>query len=161
MSDASPMDFPFSREEFREGFPEIRRLVLEEWPNLDAEALDATEGRVDAVLELVVSATQHSRVLVRKHLAEIAEVAGVQANGIEERLVRLLHYLEDKAEPVGREAQRLASDVRDRGEQVGRQVATKVHDAEDTMKDNLWVSLMAALGLGLVAGLIVGLTRGR
>jgi hypothetical protein len=29
------------------------------------------------------------------------------------------------------------------------------------MKDNLWVSLIAALGLGVLAGLVMGLTRGR
>jgi hypothetical protein len=30
-----------------------------------------------------------------------------------------------------------------------------------TLKDNLWVSLIAAMGLGVLAGLIAGLTRGR
>jgi Na+/H+-dicarboxylate symporter len=36
-----------------------------------------------------------------------------------------------------------------------------VEEAEATMKDNLWVSLIAALGLGVLAGLVMGLTRGR
>lgn len=152
---------PFSPEGFTAAFPQIRPLVLDQWPEVDADALDGTEGDPDAVVVLVADATQHTKALVRKQLGELAEVAGVDASGIEARLVRLLHYLEGKAEPVAGEAKRLADTVRERGEDVGKQVAGKVHEAEDTMKDNLWMSLLAALGLGLVAGLLVGLTRGR
>ncbi len=160
MSDAA-LTFPFSEDAFRGSFSEVARLICEEWPKVDREALDATEGDPQKVLDTVVAATGHSKVLVRKHLGEIAEVAGVDASGIEARLVRLLHFLEDKADPIGQEAQRLAGQVRDRGVSVGKTVAGSVHEAEGTMKDNLWVSLIAAMGLGVLAGLIAGMTRGR
>ena len=160
MSDTT-LQFPFSEEAFRSNFGEVRRLVLEEWPQVDSDALETTEGDPHEVITLITTTTGHSRVLVRKHLAEIAEVAGVEASGLEARLVRLLHYLEDRAEPVGQEAKRVATQMRDQGEKVGRQVAGTVHEAEDKMKENLWVSLLAAMGLGVLAGLLVGLTRGR
>ncbi|MFT6159514.1 MAG: hypothetical protein ACJAZO_000482 [Myxococcota bacterium] len=160
MSDAT-LSFPFSEDAFRGSFAEVARLICEEWAAVDRETLDATEGDPQKVLDVVVAATGHSKVWVRKHLAEIAEVAGVDASGIEARLVRLLHFLEDKADPIGQEAQRLAGQVREHGVSVGKTVAGSVEEAEATMKDNLWVSLIAALGLGVLAGLVMGLTRGR
>lgn len=160
MPDAA-LAFPFSEDAFRGAFTEVSRLICEEWPQIGREALDETDGDAQKVLELVVGVTGHSKVMVRKHLGEIAEVAGIEASGIEARLVRLLHFLEDKADPIGQEAQRLAGQVRDRGVSVGKSVADSVQEAEGTMKDNLWISLITALGLGVLAGLIVGLTRGR
>lgn len=160
MADAT-LVFPFSEDAFRGNFREVSRLVVQEWPEVDAEALAATEGDPHDVLSVVVEATGHTKVLVRKHLAEIAEVAGVESAGLEARLVRLLHFLEDTADPVGKEAQRIAGQVRDQGERVGKRVAGSVQDAGDTVKENLWVSLLAALGLGMLAGLVLGLTRGR
>jgi hypothetical protein len=156
------LDLPFDADGFTAAFAEhIRPLILEEWPEVDAAALDATGGEPQAVIRAIAAATQHSKVLIRKQLAELAEVAGVGATGLEGRLLRVLHYLEGKASPVQEGAEKLVEDLRERGASVGKQVGRKMQDAEGTLKENLWVTLLGALGLGLLVGLIVGLSRGR
>jgi ElaB/YqjD/DUF883 family membrane-anchored ribosome-binding protein len=161
--------FPFSREMFVGAFDEIKPLLLEEWPELDAASLDAIDGDPDEVVELVAKQTQHSKTLVKKHLAEIAEVVGVDAATLEQRLVRLLHLLEAKVGPVQDRvrdttdrAKTAFEDFEDEGKRLLGEVKDSVPRAEEKLRENIWVSLFAALGLGLLLGLIVGLSgRGR
>ena len=60
-------------------FPALRPLICEEWPEVDAKALEATEGDYEKVVALVTSSTEHSKTLVRRHLAEIVQVANEDA----------------------------------------------------------------------------------
>lgn len=165
---SNTFEFPFSNEGFAASFDRIKPLIREEWPAIDEEALDATEADPAKIVALVADRTEHSKALVRKHLGEIAEVAGVGAANFEQRLVRLIHLLEEKAEPVQqgvanarKQATKLVHDVEERGGQLIDEVKQTVPKAEEKMKDNLWTSLLAALGVGVLLGLIVGLTRGR
>lgn len=160
--------YPFSIQGFRDAFDAVRPLVLAEWPEVDAKSLDATEADPDKVVALVAEKTQRSKALVRKHLAEIAEVAGVDARGLEGRVLRLIHALESKLEPVqetlGRtqeSAKAALETLEARGKHVVSDVKKAGEDVEDALKNNIWRSLFAALGVGVLVGLVLGLTRGR
>lgn len=160
--------YPFSIQGFRSAFDAVRPLVLAEWPELDPARLDETGADPDQIVSLVTSTTQHSKALVKKHLAEIAEVAGVDARGIEGRMLRLIHALEGKLEPVqetlGRTQEKAMAAVHEL-EAHSRHVVADVKkagaDVEDTLKSNIWRSLFGALGIGVLIGLVLGLTRGR
>ena len=97
---AAPYDFAFDRDAFAAAFTQkIQPLVVDEW-GLEADAVAETGGDPDKVIALVVSKTESSKALARKHLTEIVEVAGVKARGIEARLQALIGKLEDATAPV-------------------------------------------------------------
>ncbi len=159
---------PFDPTAFRSAWPELRRMCLEEWPAVKPEALDATEGDPNRVIDAIAAATDHTRARVRKHLGELSEVAGVGASGLEAKLVRLLHRLEAQAEPMVDGAARarekaaaIAAHIEAAGRDAINDVKEVVPQAEEKMRENLWTSLLAALGVGLILGLIVGLSRSR
>lgn len=154
-------EFPFSREGFASAWGDVRSLLMEEWPQLDQARLDATEADPDKVVDLVTKSTDHSKALVRKQLGEIAEAAGVGAKGIEQRLVRLLHKLEQASEPVVTGAQKTVQQLGERGQVIVDNAQQVAGRAEEKVKEHPWTALLAALGVGLLLGLLVGLTRGR
>lgn len=163
--------FTFQEEDFRESWAEIEPLVQQEWPQLDATALASTNGDPEAVVGLLAEGTDHTRTLLRRQLAEIADAAGV-GGGLEARLSRFLRRLESESATVAeqaREARERAEDVLDgartRGgqlaEELRREATERVPDVEDRIKTNLWTSLLAALGIGVILGMLVGGGRGR
>ncbi|MFT4977555.1 MAG: ElaB/YqjD/DUF883 family membrane-anchored ribosome-binding protein [Myxococcota bacterium] len=178
--------FDFDRVAFVRAFADrVSPLVIEEW-DLDEEAVAQTEGDPDQLVALVVAKTDSSKALARKHLTEIAEVAGVKARGLEARLVGLISRLEKATAPVQERvartqeafherAARTGEALQDRatrtgealrelseqGQHVIEEVRQAVPQAEEKVKENLWTALLAALGVGLLLGLVVGLSRGR
>ncbi len=158
----------FDPQDFKASWEVLRPLVLEEWPAVDSGKLDATSGDAEAVVEVVAEATEHTRTLVRQQLGELAGVAGLGQSALEQRLLRLITHLENEGERFSdraREARDQAGKVLDEAREQGRVVVDKVKErvpeAEETLKDNIWTALLSALGLGLLFGLIVGLSRGR
>ena len=65
-------------------------------------------------------------------------------NNIEKRLNAIIENLEAKSREI-----------------VGRVKEDVLPQAEAKVRENLWTSLLTALGLGLVLGLLIGLTSGR
>jgi len=178
--------FDFDRAVFTAAFAEkVQPLVIDEW-GLDPEAVAATGGDPDQLVTLVTEKTDSSKALARKHLSEIAEVAGVKVRGLEARLQGLIGRLEAATGPVGERAaqtqealraraaetqaaihdraartQEALRELTEQGQHVIEEIQQAVPQAEETVKENLWTALLAALGIGLLMGLIVGLSRGR
>lgn len=182
----TPYDFSFDRSAFAASFADkIQPLVVDEW-GLSADAVAATEGDPDKVVALVVAETESSKALARKHLTEIVEVAGIKARSMEARLQALIGRLEAATGPMQARAAETQEALRERasqtqevlreraartqeafrelseqGQHVIEEVRQAVPQAEEKVKENLWTALLASLGLGLLLGLVVGLSRGR
>lgn len=127
-------------------FPTLRPLILEEWPGLDAAALDATEGDEDRLLTLITELTGGARTRARRQLDDLKALAAKdRAAQAADRLETLLRRLEGQAQ-----------DLR------GRVQNDLVPEAEKKVKENLLMSLAIALGFGLLLGLLLGSSgRGR
>ena len=127
-------------------FPTLRPLILEEWPGLDAAALDATEGDEDRLLTLITELTGGARTRARRQLDDLRALAAKdRAAQAADRLETLLRRLEGQAQ-----------DLR------GRVQNDLVPEAEKKVKENLLMSLAIALGFGLLLGLLLGSSgRGR
>lgn len=127
-------------------FPTLRPLILEEWPGLDAGALDATEGDEDRLLTLITELTGGARTRARRQLDDLKALAAKdRAAQAADRLETLLRRLEGQAQ-----------DLR------GRVQNDLVPEAEKKVKENLLMSLAIALGFGLLLGLLLGSSgRGR
>jgi len=74
----------------------------------------------------------------------MAELSEESTTNIEKRLNKVIHNLEEKTK-------HLVGQVRDE----------MLPQAEATVKENIWITILSALGIGLILGLILGLTSGR
>ena len=141
---AAPAPFQLSEEAFRRSFAEMRPLIRKEWPQVDDASLDATGGDLGGVVELISKKTDQTPEKVRKQLAELSEIAENAGNNIEKRLNVIIENLEAKSKQL---MGNIRNDV--------------LPQAEATVRENLWASILVAMGLGLVLGLVVGLSGRR
>lgn len=74
----------------------------------------------------------------------MADTSEESVNNIEKRLNVLIQNLEEKSKQI-----------------VGTVRNDVLPQAEATVRENVWVSILTALGFGLILGLVVGLTSGR
>lgn len=65
-------------------------------------------------------------------------------NDLEHRLNRIIENLEERSKDL-----------------MGRVKNDVLPQAEATVREHLWVSILSALGLGLILGLVLGLSGGR
>lgn len=126
-------------------FDTLRPLLLAEWPALDRAALDATGGDLDAVVALLVELTGQPAAELRQKVDDLVAVAGDSRGRVAAaRLESALRRMEARA-----------NELRDRVKD------DLVPEAEQKIKDNLLASLLIALGLGVILGLLMGGRRGR
>jgi ElaB/YqjD/DUF883 family membrane-anchored ribosome-binding protein len=126
-----------SADEFRAAFARVRPLVEKEWPAIDGAALEATAGELDKVIDLVSRETEKTRDAVKEQLFAL------HGKATRKKLDRL-EAIVDKLEKRTREI----------ADKVKRDYAPK---AEAKIKENLWTSLLIALGLGMLIGLLLRL----
>lgn len=132
---------------FAERFEKLAPMILDEWPQVDGDALAQTRGDFDLVVALVATETDHSKTLVKKQLNEIATVAN--ENGASENEVRKLRQM----------VERLQAKSQHVTDYVKKQM---VEDAREKVNQNPLVSLLMAVGFGVLLGFILrGLGRGR
>lgn len=146
MSDASPAALDLGA---------LKPLLLEEWPQLDAGAIDATGGDRAALIALIAEKTEHTRALVGRQLDELVSLTGGKSrtDAVISKLEASLRRLEGRANEVV---------DRVKGDLVPTATA-RVEEAQAKVQENIWVSLAAALGIGLLLGLLFGssVARGR
>lgn len=126
-----------SAEDFRAAFERVRPLLEKEWPAIDTAAIEATAGDLDKVIDLVARVTEKTRDAVRRELFDL------HAKATKKRFDRLEQIVD-----------RLERRTRDIADKFKRDYAPK---AEAKIKENLWVSLLVALGLGMLIGLLLRL----
>ena len=133
-----------SADKFKSAFNDISALIREEWPEVEEAELADTGGELDDVVTLVAAKTEHSKVLVKRHLGELAQVAGSGGHRTIERLRGALEDIEGRTKRIVEYAR---SDL--------------AHDAGEKVRENVWVSLLVALGFGFLVGMLVRGGRGR
>ena len=126
-------------DEFRAAFARVRPLIEKEWPSVDVAALEATGGDLDRLAELVAARIERTRAAVREQLVELHRIATREPGSRVDRLEQLVAKLEARTR-----------DVADR-------VRAQLPAAEAKLKENLWISLLVALGLGVIVGLVLRL----
>lgn len=140
-------------------FAAVAPLVREEWPELDTAKVAATDGDLDALVTLVAGHFDRTKTLVRRQLLELLDVAESRSK---ERAGRHVNGAAKKSEPSSREletpqVEEVIAAVRRleafASEEVKRVSAKMVPVAESKVRQNLWVSLLMALGFGMIVGL--------
>lgn len=124
-------------QDFRNIFGGVSPLITSEWPNVPAAELEACAGDLDKVVELVAQKTEHTKTLVKKQLAELAQLYQEGQPRLE-KMKEVLHQMEERSRELAKYAK---SDM--------------LPDAQDKVKENVWMSLAIALGFGVLLGFIL------
>lgn len=141
---------PISAETFKSSFGALEAAILAEWPAIEREALAATAGELDQVIDLVALKTEHTRTLVRRQIAELAQLCEggegpkAAAESKQSRAERLLEAWQKRTQDLAKE---LRENV--------------LANAEKKVRENVLTSILVALGLGLVLGFLFGGLRRR
>lgn len=144
MIDAKAKSAPaeVSEDDFRAAFGGTRALIQNEWPDIDMVALEATGGDLDEITQLIAHSRERANLAIKKQLEALYRTGQQGArdpsnqHGFEDRLDAILQRLETHASVV---AGRFRKDV--------------LPLAETKAKENIWRTILIALGLGLVLGL--------
>lgn len=152
---------------FQRAFASIVPLVVEEWPLVPRAEVDATAGDLEALTALLARHLDRTKVLVRRQLLELYDVATAgraapdpSANGEAKRAEgEAAPRAEMQVEEVIAAVRRLEAFAAD---EAKRMSGTVLPVAEAKVRQNLWASLLMALGLGVIVGLwLNGGRRGR
>lgn len=143
---------PSEPEGFAEAFSSVKPLICAEWPKVDPKALDKTKGNWAKVVDLVVAATDQKQDLVERQLGELQQVAA-------EDTPPAADAAETKGRPMQEAMRSMQTKMNEVAEYVRRQM---LDDAKTKARENFLVTLLLAIGLGFILGIIVrGFGRGR
>jgi len=121
----------------------LRGQVREHWGQLTDDDLQIQGGNVDQLVGKIQQRTGESRETIEKYLSELTS-RGASA-------------VAQATEAVSNFAQQAGDRLRDRYGDIADQARDRYDMAQDVVRHNPSQSVAAAFGVGLVAGLIVGL----
>jgi ElaB/YqjD/DUF883 family membrane-anchored ribosome-binding protein len=150
--------------DWKRAFATVLPLVREEWPTLDREAVEETAGDFEKLTTIVAAHLDRTKTVVRRQLLElllVAESDTAEARSTETG-ARGLNGSSKKEETSNSKPEvmqvdeviaairRLESFAAGEAKRVSGKV---IPMAETKVRQNLWVSILMALGLGMIVGL--------
>jgi uncharacterized protein YjbJ (UPF0337 family) len=121
----------------------LRGQVKEKWGQLTDDDLQIQGGNVDQLVGRIQQKTGEGREAIEKFLNDLTSRGG--------------SAVAQAAESVSQFAQQAGDRLRDRYGDMADQARERYDMAQDMVRHNPTQSVAAAFGVGLVAGLIVGL----
>ena len=121
----------------------LRGQVKERWGQLTDDDLQIQGGNIDQLVGLIQQKTGEGREAIEKFLSDLTS--------------RSSSAVSQAAEAVGTYAQQAGDRLREHYGQFSDQARERYDMAQDMVRHNPTQSVAAAFGVGLVAGLIVGL----
>ncbi|HSM82842.1 MAG TPA: hypothetical protein VLS96_14220 [Nodosilinea sp.] len=144
---------------FKHHFDALVPLMLAEWPQLLEDNLVATEGDLDLAVAYISDETDRTQTLIRRQINELAtlvkaDAASLATNGSQPAEVA-------EAPSPSSTIETLLDDLESRTEHLIQELkAEMLPELEKRARGNLGQSLLIALGIGFVLGLILGGKRG-
>lgn len=122
---------------------QLRGQVKEKWGQLTDDDLQIHGGNIDQLVGKIQQKTGEGREVIERYLTDLtAKGSSAVAHA---------------TEAVGQFAQQAGDRIRDGYGQVAGQARERYEQAEELVRHNPTQSVAAAFGIGIVAGLIVGL----
>jgi len=121
----------------------LRGRVKERWGQLTDDDLQIHGGNVDQLIGRIQQRTGEGREAIERFLGELTS--------------RGASTISQTAEAVGQYAHQASDRLRERYGEFADQARERYDMAEDMVRQNPTQSVAAAFGIGLVAGLVVGL----
>lgn len=121
----------------------LKGQVKEKWGQLTDDDLMMSGGNVDQLVGKIQQRTGVTRDTIEKYLTELTSHGATAVAQATQAVGDFAHHAGDR--------------LREGYDQVSGQVRDRYEDAEDLVRSNPGQSVAAAFGIGIVAGLIVGL----
>ncbi len=155
-------DPPIAPEMFKAKFEAIAPLILEEWPTVSADKLTETAGNLDQVVDCIANATNRTRLLIQHQLGELVQLATLptqrpRSTRLSERLTQLANGTLSESD-----LNHTITLLEERTEELLGQFKQEVlPELNEKVRNNMGGSLLTALGIGFILGLLLGGGRGR
>jgi hypothetical protein len=158
-----------SKTAFTSAFSRLAPAILSEWAEVDSAALAATGGELEKVVAVIAGATGHTKALLRRQLQELYYVVtmpplesagGKRPRPAEAEAGGFAAAASGAAAPP---VDHLLEELERRTAQIMRELRGGfLGEARDRVKDNVFFSLLVAVGLGFIVGvLFTGFSRGK
>jgi uncharacterized protein YjbJ (UPF0337 family) len=121
----------------------LRGQVKEKWGQLTDDDLQIHGGNIDQLVGKIQSKTGEGREAIEKYLTELTSKGG--------------SVISQAAGAVGNFAHQASDRFRDQYGNISEQARERFDAGQDIVRHNPAQSVAAAFGVGLVAGLVVGL----
>ena len=109
------LDTSTTQQQFRERFETLLPSIQREWPEVARQALEATRGSLDEVVEVIAGQTGKTGGAIRSQLHDLLQVAGEQTSRLASSLEPLERQLEDLLDDLNSTLRpRLEKPVRER-----------------------------------------------
>lgn len=122
---------------------QLRGQVKEKWGQLTDDDLQIQGGNIDQLVGKIQQKTGEGREVIERYLSDLTAKGSTA--------------VAQATEAVGQFAQQAGDRIRDGYGQVAGQARERYEQAEELVRHNPTQSVAAAFGIGIVAGLIVGL----
>jgi ElaB/YqjD/DUF883 family membrane-anchored ribosome-binding protein len=166
-----------SPKKFRKHFDRLAPLILQEWQHLELDNLTATEGDLDLVIDYIAEQTEQTRTRIQRHLLELYQLAKSEKDN-QVKQVQNIKQVQNKVETVQAAAAASVTDLVELQEQIVPNIEKTlsllekraeallsqvdqeiIPDVKERVREKPGTSLLTALGIGFLIGLIVGGTR--
>ena len=137
---------PKTRERIAEMLPEMTSLIDHEYAEVSVDDVRpaAERGDTESVIDTIAKMTGHTRNLVTHQLKELAELHSNQS--AESDLMHKMSTALQRIEARSKDALTYAK------EELPDEIKATGKKAKATVEDNVWVSILCAIGLGFVVG---------
>jgi ElaB/YqjD/DUF883 family membrane-anchored ribosome-binding protein len=164
-----------SPKKFRKHFDRLTPLILEEWRHLEQDTLAATEGDFDRVVDYIAERTEQTRIRIQRHLLDLYQLAKSEKN---KQVNRIQEHAETAQTSVQASVANSVTDLVELQEQIVPSIEKTLNllekraeallsqvdqgmipEVKERVREKPGTSLLTALGIGFLIGLIVGGTR--
>ena len=152
----------FSAESFQENFSSVIPLILEEWPQVKQDALVATNGELEPVVEQIATLTEHTHTMIRRHLRELYNIAVPVTLSSSSRSRQFQDSSSPSSDQPLSDIDRVLQLLEKRTDELVVEFKKEVlPELSEKARSNIGTSLLTALGIGFILGLLFGGGRGR
>jgi hypothetical protein len=142
-----------SKTAFHAAWENLRPAILEEWSQVDATALNDTDGELDKVVALIAERAVRTKALVRRQLTELYYV--VSEPPVAPRASHTASTDRSSKTAVPETVDAMLQELERRAAQVMRELrGGMLQDARGKVRENVFFSLLVALGLGFIVGVL-------
>lgn len=142
-----------TRAAFMSAFPALRTAILAEWSEVDEPALAATGGELDKVVALLAERTTRTKALLRRQLEELYRVVTQPLEPLPDARPEKSAAADGAEKPP--QMDQIVEELERRMGQLIRELRGGLLDnARDRVKENVFFSLLVALGFGFIVGVV-------
>ena len=142
-----------SKTAFHAAWENLQPAILEEWSQVDAAALNDTDGELDKVVALIAERAVRTKALVRRQLTELYYV--VSEPPVAPRSSHTASTDRSPKSAVPETVDAMLQELERRAAQVMRELrGGMLQDARGKVRENVFFSLLVALGLGFIVGVL-------